>query len=279
MIKSKQDTLYVGSNRSLFDKCTIEGGTDYIFGGATAVFNNCNLVFAGNSDNANSGVISAASTKPATQYGYLFWNCSVDYRLRDKKTPQAGTFGRPWSDPLGAQVTFYNTTVKKVNGVSVISDIGWRDMNTKMTDVRFYEYGTKDESGNLLDTSKRPKNAIAPMGVGLDKWHILEFNPRNYLKGTDGWDPMDFMKNYKDIDTVLNSININISKAGGKVSLPSAPKGYEFSWASNSKDVVISGDKSSVNITKTGDPNGAITLYVRNLNTGYGDKKIIPLQL
>jgi pectin methylesterase-like acyl-CoA thioesterase len=278
VIKSKQDSLYAGSNRILFDKCEIEGGTDYIFGAATAVFNNCNLVFAGNSDNTASGVVTAASTKSATQYGYLFWNCNIDYRLRGEKTPEAGTFGRPWSDPLGAQVTFYNTTVKKVNGVPVISDIGWRDMNVKMTDARFYEYGTKDESGNPLDTSKRPVNALDTMGVVLDKWQILEFNPRNYLKGTDGWDPMDFAKNYDDINNILNSTNININKEGGKASLPSAPKGYEFSWTSNSKDAVISDDKSSINIAKTYEANATITLYVRNLNTGYGDRKTIPLQ-
>lgn len=278
VIKSKQDSLYVGTNRALFDKCTIEGGTDYIFGAATAVFNNCNLVFAGNSDNTNTGVNTAASTKPETQYGYLFWNCNVDYRLRDQKAPTPGTFGRPWSDPLGAQVTFYNTTVKKVNGVPLISDIGWRDMNTKMTCARFYEYGTKDESGNLLDTSKRPKNELDTMGTVLDKWQILEFNPRNYLKGADGWDPMDFAKNYEDIDNILNSTNININKEGGKVSLPSAPTGYEFSWTSNSKNAVISDDKSSVNIAKTYDLNAEITLYVKNLYTGYGDKKTIPLQ-
>lgn len=281
-IRSKQDTLYIGTNRIYFDHCTIMGGTDYIFGGATAVFNQCNLVFAGNSDNTNTGIVTAGSHKTTTQYGYLFWNCTVDYRLKDK-VPTPGAFGRPWSDPLGAQVTFYNTTVKKVNGVQVISDIGWQDMTTKMNEARFYEYGTMDESVNPVDISKRPKNALASMGIVLDKWQILEFNPRNYLKGSDGWDPMDFAKNYTGIDEVLNSTSINTSSSGDTISLPCAPAGYEFSWASDSKYAVVSDDKSSITVIRPayGEPaiNATVTLYAKNSNTGFGDKKSISFQI
>jgi pectin methylesterase-like acyl-CoA thioesterase len=282
IIKSKQDTLYAGSGRLLFDHCTIQGGTDYIFGGATAVFNQCNLVFAGNSDNGNTGIVTAGSHKSTTPYGYLFWNCNVDYRQKDK-IPNPGTLGRPWSDPLGAQVTFYNTTVKKVNGVQLISDTGWQDMSTKVNEARFYEYGSVDESGNALDTSKRPINTLAPMGIAIDKWQILEFNPRNYLKGSDGWDPMNFAKNYMDIDEVLNSVNINTSGSEDTILLPAAPAGYEFSWASDSKYTLVSDDKSSITVIRPayGEPsvNAMVTLYAKNTSTGFGDKKSIPFQV
>jgi pectin methylesterase-like acyl-CoA thioesterase/predicted RecA/RadA family phage recombinase len=283
VISSKQDSLYIGSNRIFFDKCEIQGGTDYIFGGSTAVFNQCNLVFAGNSDNGNSGVTTAASHSPTTKYGYLFWNCTIDYRTATGQTPTAGTLGRPWSDPLGAQVTYYNTTVKKVNGVQLISDIGWTDMNVKMTEARFYEYGTKDESGNAVDTSKRPINSLAPMGVAIDKWQILEFNPRNYLKGNDGWDPMDFAKYYTGIDQVLSSTSIDTSGAGDTIPLPSAPAGYEFSWASDSKYAVVSDDKSTITVTRPayGEPSisATVTLYTKDSATGFGDKKNIAFEI
>lgn len=279
---SKQDSLYIGSGRIYFDDCTIQGGTDFIFGGATAVFNKCNLVYAGNSDNTKSGTTTAAAHKPKVQYGYLFWNCSIDYRLRDKK-PDAGSLGRPWSDPLGAQVTYYNTTIKNVNGTQLVGEVGWSDMGPKMSEARFYEYGSIDEKGNPIDTSKRPKNTLAPIGTVLDKWQILEFNPRNYLRGDDGWDPMNFARNYTDIDKILNSTSINTTGTGVKISLPKAPAGYEFFWTSDSKYAVVSEDNSSVNVIRPayGEAavNATIALYVKNSSTGYGDKKNISFEI
>jgi pectin methylesterase-like acyl-CoA thioesterase len=282
VIVGKQDTLYIGSNRILFDHCTIQGGTDYIFGAASAVFNECRLVFAGNEDNTNTGVTTAASHKPTTQYGYLFWNCSVDYRLKDK-TPAPGAFGRPWSDALGAQVTYYNTTINSVNGVKLIADIGWRDMNVKMTEARFYEYGSVDENKNAVDISNRPKNTRASIGTVLDKWQILEFNPRNYLKGSDNWDPMDFEKNYTSVDNILSTTSIDTSGAGNKILLPSAPAGYEFSWSSESQYIAVSEDHSSINVIRPayGEPavDATIMLYAKNSTTGYGDKKAIAFKI
>jgi hypothetical protein len=107
-----------------------------------------------------------------------------------------GTFGRPWSDILGAQVTYYNTTIKNINGVQLISDMGWRDMKAKMNEARFYEYGSVDQNGRAADTSNRVVNALAPMGTVLDQQQILEFTPPNYLEGDDDWNPMELSKNY-----------------------------------------------------------------------------------
>lgn len=279
VIRSKQDTLYIGSNRILFDNCTIMGGTDYIFGGATAVFNECNLVFAGNEDNNNTGVITAGSHSPSTKYGYLFWNSTVDYRL--DKTPRAGNFGRPWSNPLGAQITFYGTTIKKINNVVMISDSAWGAMgSTQMDEARFYEYGSIDENGNPVNTSRRVVNKLAPMGSVLNEWQILEFNPRNYLKGSDGWDPLGYAKYYKGVDAVLNDTQIDTNVVGNTVSLPNAPEGFAFSWASDSEYAVVNSDGSTIEVVRPafGEPaiKASVTLYVRDLANGYGDKKVVP---
>lgn len=282
IIRGKQDTLYIGSNRILFDNCTIMGGTDYIFGGATAVFNECNLVFAGNEDNTNTGVITAGSHSPTTKYGYLFWNSTIDYRL--DKTPKPGDFGRPWSNPLGAQVTFYGTTIKRVNNTLLISDSAWRAMGgTQGSEARFYEYGSVDENENAVNTTKRIVNSLAPMGTVLDEWQILEFNPRNYLKGNDNWDPLRLAQFYAGIDQVLDSTIVDTNVMGDRILLPNPPEGCSFSWASDSEYAVVSDDKTAINIIRPayGEPaiRGTLILYVKDLAAGYGDKKLVPVQI
>ncbi len=278
VIRSKQDTLYAGSRRILFDNCTIMGGTDYIFGGATAVFNECNLIFAGNADNNNTGTITAGSHSPSVKYGYLFWNSTVDYRL--DKTPRAGNFGRPWSNPLGAQVTFVGTTIKKVNNTLLISDAAWGAMgSTQGDEARFYEYGSVDEQGNPINTSRRVINQLAPMGSVLDEWQVLEFNPYNYLRGIDGWDPLGYASYYVEIDNLLSTTTIDTDVKGNVIDLPKAPQGYGFFWASDSEYAVVSEDQSSIEVIRPafGEPavRATITLYAKDLATGYGDNKAV----
>src|ERR1043165_6696968 len=61
-----QDTIYTGGEtaRQLFVNCYIEGTTDFIFGPATAVFQNCEIHSKTNS------FITAASTTQGKKFGY-----------------------------------------------------------------------------------------------------------------------------------------------------------------------------------------------------------------
>src|SRR5208282_711532 len=66
-----QDTILVNRGRQYFAGCTIAGAVDFIFGGATAYFDNCDIRCVGD------GYITAAST-PATQaFGLVFSNCRI----------------------------------------------------------------------------------------------------------------------------------------------------------------------------------------------------------
>ncbi|MFY9437257.1 MAG: pectinesterase family protein [Limnochordia bacterium] len=283
IIRSKQDTLYVGTNRALFDNCTIMGGTDYIFGGATAVFNNCSLVFAGYTDGGKTGTITAGAQSQSTKYGFLFWNCIVDYRLNNQ-TPNPGTLGRPWSSPLGAQVTFIGTTIKQVNGRFLISPDAWTDMgNTMREEARFYEYGSVDENGAPIDTKNRVVNRLAPMGTVLTEWQSLEFNPYNYLRGSDGWDPMGLTPKYAGIHQLLDTTIVDTNTDTGTVPLPPAPDGYTFYWVSASEYAAVSGDGTELILVRPaqGEPavSAALTLYVKDLETGFGDKKALTVPI
>lgn len=74
-------------------------------------------------------------------------------------------------------------------------------------DARFYEYGTRNKSGEAVDFSKRVK-CTNGFGSVLDDWQILEFNPINYFKArykwTDNWDPMNMTEKYAGVNKVAS---------------------------------------------------------------------------
>jgi pectinesterase len=82
-----QDTLYThGHGLQMYADCYIEGTIDFIFGSATAWFQNCTIYCKGN------GYVTAASTDEKAKYGYVFKDCIItgDTML------QSHYLGRPW---------------------------------------------------------------------------------------------------------------------------------------------------------------------------------------
>ncbi len=295
--RGNQDSVYIGSGRIYFEDCDLIGGTDYIYGGAAAVFNNCKLGLEGMSDNPTYGSpITAAETYADNPYGYLFYNCEI-YNNRPNNTSES-TFGRPWH--IDPQVTFFNTIIddNATTGKSPmkISAIGWDDMGELKKDgVRFYEYNTINKSdGKRVDTTKRPISTRG-MGTLLDDWQILEFNPVNYFKGrkignniyTGDWDPMNFGDKITDVEEAIKNININVPEGNEtKIQLPTPENNnLEYKWESASPNAIISNDGTSMEIIRPALGETAITakitLYVRNKTTlktaeaGLGNKRDI----
>jgi pectinesterase len=87
-ILGNQDTLYTdGANtRQYYQNCYIEGTTDFIFGGATALFENCTVHSKANS------FITAASTPEGRPYGFVFLRCKLTAADDVNKV----FLGRPW---------------------------------------------------------------------------------------------------------------------------------------------------------------------------------------
>ncbi len=83
-----QDTIFTAgeTSRQLFIDCYIEGTTDFIFGPATAVFQNCEI-----KEKTNS-YITAASTTPGKKFGYVFLDCKI---LASNEAAKV-YLGRPW---------------------------------------------------------------------------------------------------------------------------------------------------------------------------------------
>ncbi|HLV63501.1 MAG TPA: pectinesterase family protein [Galbibacter sp.] len=109
-----QDTVYLSGayNKIYFKNCTIEGNTDFIFGQATAVFENCLI------HSVSGSYITAASTPKGVDYGFVFIGCT----LTGSENSKGVYLGRPWR--YYAKTVFINTHMGKH-----INPKGWHDWN------------------------------------------------------------------------------------------------------------------------------------------------------
>lgn len=98
-----QDTLYTATSQSrqYYENCHIEGTTDFIFGQATAVFQDCTI------KNLTDSYATAAATDKHNAYGYVFFNCG----LIAKEGVTKAFLGRPWR-PY-AKTVFINSNIGK----------------------------------------------------------------------------------------------------------------------------------------------------------------------
>ncbi|HMC01669.1 MAG TPA: pectate lyase [Flavobacteriaceae bacterium] len=110
-ILGNQDTLYAsGKGRQYFKDCYIEGTTDFIFGNATALFENCQIHSKKNS------YITAASTPEDSEFGYVFKDCNL---TADEDVIEV-YLGRPWR--IYAKTVFMNCQMEKH-----ILPVGWHN--------------------------------------------------------------------------------------------------------------------------------------------------------
>ncbi|HOY24014.1 MAG TPA: pectinesterase family protein [Cellvibrio sp.] len=169
-----QDTLFVNSGRSWFDKVLIAGNVDYIFGNGNALFTQSEIKTLGRGKATQpNGFVTAPSTQIANDFGLTFMDCRL---TRDKSVPDNSTpLGRPWhptttfadgryADPnaVGKSV-FINTWMD-----AHITQDGWYSMGgtakdgTKKSflpeDARFFEFNSRGP-GAHKNTKRRELDA------------------------------------------------------------------------------------------------------------------------
>lgn len=137
---SFQDTIYAQSGTQYFRNCLIEGDDDYILGGATALFHDCEVF-----QNVDAGVaVTAPNTDMSVPYGFVFLGGMLTADSSVK--PGAVALGRPWG--AYGSTLFIDTFLG-----SHISPVGWVPMNNNdLTFARFAEYRT---TGPGADVSMR----------------------------------------------------------------------------------------------------------------------------
>lgn len=82
-----QDTVFLNRGRQYFESCRVEGTTDFLFGGATAWFENCDI------RSLAASYITATSTPPEAAFGFVFNRCRVQVAEGEQSY-----LGRPWRD-------------------------------------------------------------------------------------------------------------------------------------------------------------------------------------
>lgn len=163
-----QDTLYAGvdNSRQYYVNCYIEGTTDFIFGSATAVFENCTIRSKKNS------YITAASTPQSQPHGFVFLNCTLT--ASDEATKVY--LGRPWR-PY-AQTVFIKTEMG-----DHIRPEGWHNWNKPEAEKTAF-YAEFKSTGPGAAKEKRVTWARQ-----LTRKEAKKYTPEKVLAGNDGWNP------------------------------------------------------------------------------------------
>ena len=88
-------TLPRKAQRHTYRRCTIKGDVDFIFGGAAAWFEDCEIICIPRGNRKPGGFATAASTPEGQKYGYVFHRC----RFTGENVPDASFYlGRPWRE-------------------------------------------------------------------------------------------------------------------------------------------------------------------------------------
>lgn len=169
-ILGNQDTLFASTenSRQYYANCYIEGTTDFIFGEATAVFQNCTIKSLSNS------YITAAATTPRQKFGFVFFDC----KLIAAPEAQKVYLGRPWRPH--SKTVFIRT--KMGEHIRPEGWDNWRNPENEKT-VLYAEFESKGKGANPGSRVKWSKQLSAKEA----KKYTLE---RIFAK-QDEWKPSD----------------------------------------------------------------------------------------
>ncbi|MDD5935382.1 MAG: pectinesterase family protein [Clostridiales bacterium] len=172
------------NGRHYYHKCYIRGDVDFIFGSATAYFDNCEIFSQKNDDLPPAkhledqkiyGYVTAASTPKDQEYGYVFSNCQLT-----SDCPRKSVYlGRPWRNY--AKTVFLNCELG-----DHIRDEGWCDWNKPEAHetILYAEYHNTGAGADGVARQKR-----ASFSRQLTDEEALNYTKERVLRGKDGWIP------------------------------------------------------------------------------------------
>ena len=189
---SSQDTFYTNKN-AYVKECYIEGGTDFIFGGNSILFEDCTLAWHGYSDSAKGGYLTAcqtsdvpvAGTANINSNGYMFKNTTL---MNSKYYPTnkfaQGGWGRNWGGAK-CQVVFDGVTL--ADGFAGAS--GWTKMGGEISESILFVTNVKKADGTAVNSDGTTFN---PNGTMASKNYTM-MSDEDYL-GT--WEPYNYTTNF-----------------------------------------------------------------------------------
>jgi pectinesterase len=200
-----QDTLFADYGRQYYVDSYIEGGVDYIFGNAAAVFDRDELHSNG------PGFITAQSrTAPDQPTGYVILKTRVTAGFEAPPAPPASTpaaeagappklglggneatatpptpaprprqigLGRPWR--TYSRVIYINTELP-----AEMNPVGWNNWGNPANESTAY-YAESGSTGPGASPSTR-----VPWSHQLTAAEVKQYLPQSFLAGPDHWDPI-----------------------------------------------------------------------------------------
>lgn len=172
------------TGRHYYKNCYICGDIDFIFGGATAYFDNCTIESLARTKGASKiatdtevhgeveiqGYVTAASTPEGQEYGYVFEHC--DFISRD--CPSGSVYlGRPWRE--FAKTVFLNCMI----GAHIHND-GFHDWGKTAAHETIY-YAEYNSIGNV-----HPRVSYVHTIPDSD---MEKYTKERVLCGKDNWNP------------------------------------------------------------------------------------------
>lgn len=181
---SFQDTYWIWNNadllRTYITNSTIEGHTDYIWGGGDLYCENStlyNVIYPGQGDKSCSYITQNRSRAGVDKYGHVFDNCVIDGNDIQFSFGRALTVG---------QVIFKNITLKQQ-----LIDAHWTA--GRYVPTLYGEYNIIDASGKDVAASVQFGTTAAETSTLLSKAEADTYNYDNIIKNKDGWDPKSML--------------------------------------------------------------------------------------
>lgn len=159
------------SGRHYYKDCYIEGDVDFIFGGATAYFENCEL-FSKNTGKEINSYVTAASTPEGQKFGYVMKNC----RFTSNCPPHSAYLGRPWRE-------FAKTVLLDCHMDEHICPEGWHDWGKEQAHTLAY-YAEYHSTGAGATMECRPDWIHQ-----LTDEETARYTKDQVLRGNDHWNP------------------------------------------------------------------------------------------
>ncbi|WJX36814.1 pectinesterase [Trifolium repens] len=167
-----QDSLYPHSMRQFYRECRIAGTVDFIFGDATAVFQNCQILAKKGSPEQKNTITAQGRKDPnqPTGFSFQFCNISADSDL----LPSVGTIqtylGRPWK-------TYSRTIFMQSYFSNIISPEGWLEMNGKfaLDTLTYGEYMNTGPGAGVASRVKWPGYRVLNDSREAGKFTVAQF--------------------------------------------------------------------------------------------------------
>ena len=176
--------------RQLYRRCFIQGDVDFIFGGATAFFEECTLFSKmpddrkppeSPADEEIYGYVTAASTPKEVSFGYVFTRC----RLISDCPPHSIYLGRPWRE--WAKTVFISCELG-----AHIHPAGWQDWQKPHGHFYYGEYDSHGEGAALCTSDPASCHAVQKRAAFSHRLKAKEaalYTTENVLGAPDGWHP------------------------------------------------------------------------------------------